>query len=502
MPRLPNLPRRRYILLVKFRHRVDTQGTCPCAINALENIMFFTCIRWLAKQKSTVCKPSPAVHRSRKRPPRRLLELEVLEDRCLPTAGTTFVQSLYYDFLGRTGSTAEIQGWVNALPVLGNAGVANGIVRSPEGLTHAVGAFYVPLLNRVAVGGEEMSWVNQLLAGATEEQVLAGILASPEFANRANAAVGADPNTSYVKELYQIVLGRTASAPEVNGWVNALPSLGRSGVALGFVDSPEFRTDVVQQLYGYTTASPRTLPSAFPPLLGRTSPPAPAEINGWVFSGLDVLTIQVGFASSPEYVQGTYAINGQVTLDATHIGIANVTVQLIDATGNISQTTQSDATGNYQFSNLAPGPYVVHAVAPVGLVQTSPTFTTTAPTPGYGAPFQSPINLSGPTTDLSQVLQIDYTLTLAPTLIDTGHDIQVDPSPSASESISVDGNQFILKQFHFHDPSETTVNGVPYTMEEHLVNVNAAGAITVVGVFLQLGAHNRSARPDPQHRVG
>lgn len=426
---------------------------------------------------------------------RRRLELEVLEDRCLPSTAATFVESLYYDFLGRTGSPTEIQNWVNAIPTIGNAGVANGVIRSPEGLTHAVDAFYVQLLNRQAAGGEEMGWVDQLEMGATEEQVLAGILASPEFGNRADAAVGAKPSTSYVTELYRIVLGRAASSSEIDGWVNALPSLGRSGVALGFLDSPEFRTDLVQQLYGFAAAPAGTLASAFPPLLGRTSPPAPAEINYWVGSGLDILTVQVDFGASPEYVQGAYSISGQVTVDTTGIGIPNVTVELIDAAGTIVQTTLTSGAGKYQFSDLAPGPYVVHAVAPTGFVQTAPTFTTTAPVPGYGAPFQSPINLTGPTTDLSQYLQINYVPTLAPSLIETDHDLQVDPNPSADDSISLNGSQFVLKQFHFHYMSENTVNGQPYTMEEHFVNVNAAGAITVVAVFLQLGADNPGLDP-------
>jgi hypothetical protein len=40
---------------------------------------------------------------------------------------------------------------------------------------------------------------------------------------------------NYVQALYQALLGRTAGSAEVAGWVNALPQLGRQGVALAML---------------------------------------------------------------------------------------------------------------------------------------------------------------------------------------------------------------------------------------------------------------------------
>jgi hypothetical protein len=200
----------------------------------------------------------------------------------------SFVQALYNDFLGRSGSEAELDAWVNALPSLGQAGVARSIIRSPEGLTHTVDGLYTQLLGRSPVGGEEQGWVAALAHGATEEQVIAGIASSPEFASHANSLIGGpDSNSNYVQALYKLLLNRTPSTAEVNAWLAVLPAAGRAGVALGFVDGPEYRGDVVTGFYSS--------------LLDRTTAPSAAEVAGWVNSGLDILSIEVAFASSHEY---------------------------------------------------------------------------------------------------------------------------------------------------------------------------------------------------------
>ena len=53
-------------------------------------------------------------------------------------------------FLGRTGTLAELNGWVGLLPTLGRAGVANSIIRSTEALGHVVDAAYLLYLQRPA----------------------------------------------------------------------------------------------------------------------------------------------------------------------------------------------------------------------------------------------------------------------------------------------------------------------------------------------------------------
>ncbi|MCL2776557.1 MAG: carbonic anhydrase family protein [Polyangiaceae bacterium] len=76
------------------------------------------------------------------------------------------------------------------------------------------------------------------------------------------------------------------------------------------------------------------------------------------------------------------------------------------------------------------------------------------------------------------------------TVINNGHTVQATPPAGVGQTVSFMGEAFNLAQFHFHHPSEHTVTGQSFPMELHLVNTNAAGNITVVGVFIQEGAEN------------
>jgi hypothetical protein len=52
----------------------------------------------------------------------------------------------------------------------------------------------------------------------------------------------------------------------------------------------------------------------------------------------------------------TFSISGKVTSNPSHSGLAGVTMTL---SGNANTTTVTDASGNYSFTNLAPGIYTV-----------------------------------------------------------------------------------------------------------------------------------------------
>ena len=62
-------------------------------------------------------------------------------------------------------------------------------------------------------------------------------------------------------------------------------------------------------------------------------------------------------------------------------------------------------------------------------------------------------------------------------------------------SMTVDGTEYRLLQFHFHWPSEHTVDGKQYLMELHLVHQNEHGGLAVVGVLLERGEYNRGLEP-------
>jgi carbonic anhydrase len=74
-----------------------------------------------------------------------------------------------------------------------------------------------------------------------------------------------------------------------------------------------------------------------------------------------------------------------------------------------------------------------------------------------------------------------------------GHTIQADTEKGSS--IEIDGQPFELIQFHFHTPSEHTLNGKPFALETHFVHKSAKGELAVVGVLHNVGQDNAPLTP-------
>ena len=64
----------------------------------------------------------------------------------------------------------------------------------------------------------------------------------------------------------------------------------------------------------------------------------------------------------------------------------------------------------------------------------------------------------------------------------------------AGSSITLDGRQFSLLQFHFHLPSEHTVEGESYPMEVHFVHQADEGDLAVIGVFMDVDGGNSAVQ--------
>jgi hypothetical protein len=211
------------------------------------------------------------------------------------TSNERFAQALYLDALGRAGARSELDGWATLFNAPGMSqaqaqnAIAAGIEHSAEARGHLVKSWYVTFLGRGAFGGEEQGFVNALLSGQTEEQVLSGILASQEFFNRAQTlAPGSSANEHFVQALYLLLLNRTGEASGVAGWVAGLPAVGRQGAALAFLtgtSGTEFRTDHFEGYYNALIHRPDDMPN----------------LNNWVMSNLDMNTVRLGFEASAEF---------------------------------------------------------------------------------------------------------------------------------------------------------------------------------------------------------
>ena len=71
----------------------------------------------------------------------------------------------------------------------------------------------------------------------------------------------------------------------------------------------------------------------------------------------------------------------------------------------------------------------------------------------------------------------------------TGHYVEVPYDPTSHVYVGWQPTDvYQLMQFHFHAPSEHTINGVQYDAELHLVHTNDIGETAVIGVLLSSSA--------------
>ncbi len=82
-------------------------------------------------------------------------------------------------------------------------------------------------------------------------------------------------------------------------------------------------------------------------------------------------------------------------------------------------------------------------------------------------------------------------------VINNGHTIQV--SYDEGSQLLLDEETYSLAQYHFHAPSEHTVDGRHYAMEMHLVHQSDAGELAVLGVLIKAGAYNPAFEPVWSH---
>lgn len=110
---------------------------------------------------------------------------------------------------------------------------------------------------------------------------------------------------------------------------------------------------------------------------------------------------------------------------------------------------------------------------------------------------QSPINVTGAEAIGLQDIQFNYQPS-ALNIFNNGHTIQA--NYDMGSSITYNETEYQLIQFHFHHPSEHTIDGKSFDMEMHLVHRDASGNLAVVGILLQKSdADNAALAPVFDH---
>ncbi|MHB8736720.1 MAG: DUF4214 domain-containing protein, partial [Terriglobales bacterium] len=165
----------------------------------------------------------------------------------LVSDNTAYVSAIYGTLLGRAPDTGGLGYWVNALQngLTNRASVAASFWMSPEHRGLEVDSYFQNYLGHTADAGGRAFWVNQFLAGASEIDVAAAFLNSPEFIQ------GHAGNTAFVTALYQDILGHAPDSAGLAFWTNALSSGGISTaqVVRSILQSPESLTRLVDGFY-------------------------------------------------------------------------------------------------------------------------------------------------------------------------------------------------------------------------------------------------------------
>jgi hypothetical protein len=239
-----------------------------------------------------------------------------------------FVQALYNELLGRSGTLAELDLWVGLLPAQGQAAVAAAILHSSEALGRIVDALYLRFLGRESDPTGRAGWIGFLQRGGTEEQIEDLFLTSPEYISHIN--------TDYVQSLYLNILGRPGTSDELAVWNNNIQHLGLAAIADAFVHSPEYRLN--------------TLRLDFETFLHRLA--GDNELMPLANTSLDLLALEQLVLSSPEFfVNGSarrlvptgVAMSASVfvvptgqPLDATHFDSLELAIEAAGPRGTVT----------------------------------------------------------------------------------------------------------------------------------------------------------------------
>lgn len=125
-------------------------------------------------------------------------------------------------------------------------------------------------------------------------------------------------------------------------------------------------------------------------------------------------------------------------------------------------------------------------------------------------PMQSPVNIVSKTGKGNSHQVIVHYKTSKEHVANLGHTVEVDYD--SGSYVSFDGLNYDFKQFHFHTPSEHTLDNNRYPLEMHIVHVNQteeekAPLYLVIGVFFELGKESHflntflSAIPDEEGKI-
>lgn len=105
---------------------------------------------------------------------------------------------------------------------------------------------------------------------------------------------------------------------------------------------------------------------------------------------------------------------------------------------------------------------------------------------------QSPVDIRDPRKAHLPPLRFEYKSEPIGYVINNGATIRVDyhDAPGTGSFLMMGQRRYQLMQFHFHHPSEESVDGKRYEMVLHLMHESSDGHVVGVAVFLKIGRAN------------
>jgi len=100
---------------------------------------------------------------------------------------------------------------------------------------------------------------------------------------------------------------------------------------------------------------------------------------------------------------------------------------------------------------------------------------------------QSPINVVASKDIELPKLSLNYA-NGSQSVINNGHTVQV--NIKSGDTLTINGEAYELKQFHFHTPSENHIDGKEFPLEAHFVHATKDGKLAVIAVMFQEGSEN------------
>lgn len=267
---------------------------------------------------------------------------------CASEADRQYVAALYQSALVRDPETSY---WCQVLRQSGRTTVADGIERSFEAHQNLVRSWYRLYLMREGDAAGVDYWSRMLTTGNSEEQVLSGILATPEYFHFVAPTVtgmgGSPSNRMFVTALYLQLLQRQPDAGGLDYWAGQVPALGRNGVAAMFLRTGEYRGIYVRSLYVK--------------LLGRSA--TQAELNAGVNGNADLTQLRVALKASQEFYdrvspQSDLEVFLSSTSDAMRGALVVYDVYVIDRGPTAAQNVEVtlSATSDFTFNAAKSSP--------------------------------------------------------------------------------------------------------------------------------------------------